>query len=292
MHGVPFSIARPGRAARAVLVLTAGALAGCGLQAPHRAATPAAGATQGSTPVLPGQAPLPGLEAQRVAVQRLARIGRPIYCGAGKRDLVALTFDDGPGPYSETVARELRDAGARATFFLVGRNIARFPQSPARERQRGAIGDHTMTHADLRALPRSEARTEIASGRSAALTAAGPPVDLLRPPYGRRNAWIDREARRQGMALIMWDLDSSDSRRSPPAAFHEISARVRRARAGSIVLMHEDRGQTVRALRSILPALKRRGLRAVTVPELLAADPPTRAQLARGKDGCRAARGR
>jgi peptidoglycan/xylan/chitin deacetylase (PgdA/CDA1 family) len=60
----------------------------------------------------------------------------------------------------------------------------------------------------------------------------------------------------------------------------------RNIRAGSIVLMHENRGQTIRALRGILPSLRRRGLRSVTVPELLAADPPTTAQLAAGRQGC------
>jgi hypothetical protein len=53
--------------------------------------------------------------------------------------------------------------------------------------------------------------------------------------------------------------------------------------------MHENRGQTVRAMRSILPALAKRHLRLVTVPELLAADPPTQAQLDKGVNGCKAA---
>jgi peptidoglycan/xylan/chitin deacetylase (PgdA/CDA1 family) len=89
------------------------------------------------------------------------------------------------------------------------------------------------------------------------------------------------------MAEILWDVDSTDSRVSPPADYREISATVRRnVRPGSIVLMHENRGQTIRALRGILPVLKRRGLRSVTVPELLAADPPTAAQLKAGRAGC------
>ncbi len=91
------------------------------------------------------------------------------------------------------------------------------------------------------------------------------------------------------MAEILWDVDSTDSRITPPASFHEISARVRKhAGPGSIVLMHENRGQTIRAMRSILPALKARHLRMVTVPELLAADPPSQAQLDTGIKGCKA----
>jgi peptidoglycan/xylan/chitin deacetylase (PgdA/CDA1 family) len=213
--------------------------------------------------------------------------GQPIFCGGRHRKLVALTFDDGPGPYTGIMLRQLREAGARATFFLVGRSVARFPQWPRRERALAAIGDHTMTHPNLPTLAFAAATAEIADGRTTALRAAGGPVDLFRPPYGSHDASIDREVRRRGMAEILWDVDSTDSRVSPPADFHDISAEVRRhVRPGSIVLMHENRGQTIRAVRSILPALERRGLRAVTVPELLAADPPSPAQLDAGVDGC------
>jgi peptidoglycan/xylan/chitin deacetylase (PgdA/CDA1 family) len=230
---------------------------------------------------------LPGRTAQDAAVKRFAAVGRPIRCGAGRRRLVALTFDDGPGPYTGNVLRELRRAGAHATFFVVGVSVQRFPQLMPRERKAAAIGDHTMTHPNLPTLTDAAARAEIAGGRAVALHEAGGPVDLFRPPYGSRTAAIDREVQREGMAQILWSVDSADSRRSPPADFHEIAARAgRNSRPGSIVLMHENRGQTVRALRAILPALKRRKLRTVTVPELLAADPPSPAQLAAGLRGC------
>ena len=230
---------------------------------------------------------LPGPAEQDAAVKRFAAVGRPIRCGGGRRRFVALTFDDGPGPYTDKVLGELRRAGAHATFFVVGDSVHRFPSSMRRERAAAAIGNHTMTHANLPMLTRAAARDEIAGGRGAALLAAGGPVDLFRPPYGSRTAAIDREVQSQGMAQILWSVDSADSRRAPPADFHEIAERAsHNSRPGSIVLMHENRGQTVRALRSILPALKRRRLRAVTVPELLAADPPSPAQLAAGQRGC------
>jgi peptidoglycan/xylan/chitin deacetylase (PgdA/CDA1 family) len=230
---------------------------------------------------------LPGPAEQDAAVKRFAAVGRPIRCGGGRRRFVALTFDDGPGPYTGKVLRELRRAGAHATFFVVGDSVHRFPWWMRRERAAAAIGDHTMTHPNLRTLSPAAARAEIEGGRATALHAAGGPVDLFRPPYGSRNAAIDREVQGQGMAQILWSVDSADSRRAPPADFHEIAERAsQNSRPGSIVLLHENRGQTVRALRSILPALKRRRLRAVTVPELLAADPPSPAQLAAGQRGC------
>lgn len=229
----------------------------------------------------------PSAADQRAAIEHYARAGRPIYCGARHGKLVALTFDDGPGPYTHIALRMLREAGERATFFVVGTSVKRYPRWPARERSLAAIGDHTMTHPNLRTLSFPAAMAEIQNGREAALGAAGAPVDLFRPPYGAHTEAIDRELGRDGMAEILWDVDSEDSRNSPPADFHEISANVRgKLRPGSIVLMHENRGQTIRALRAILPALARRGLRSVTVPELLAADPPSRAQLEAGSRGC------
>jgi peptidoglycan/xylan/chitin deacetylase (PgdA/CDA1 family) len=230
---------------------------------------------------------LPGQAAQQAELQRLARTGLPVYCGAPRGNLVALTFDDGPGPYTGLALRELRGAGARATFFLVSRSIASFPQWPRRESRLAAIGDHTETHPYLPGLAPTAAAAQIAGGRAAAQRAAGVAVDLFRPPYGARSPMVDQELRRDGLVDVLWSIDSTDSRVSPPSDYRAITAQVlHNIRPGAIVLFHENRGQTIRALRLILPALQRRGLRAVTVPELLAADPPSRALLHAGWSGC------
>jgi peptidoglycan/xylan/chitin deacetylase (PgdA/CDA1 family) len=261
-------------------------LAGCGGGSDEDTAPPT---TTRAVSTTPKPAPLPGAAAQAAAVTRFVRIGKPVYCGGGARRLVALTFDDGPGRYTPIVLRQLRKAGGRATFFLVGASIDRFPGTARTELEHAAIGEHSMTHANLPTLAPAAARAEIAGGKRKARAATGEPVRLFRPPYGSRTPALDREISRQGMANILWDVDSTDSRITPPASFHEISARVRmNTRPGSIVLMHENRGQTIRALRSILPALAKRRLKLVTVPELLAADPPTRAQLGKGRRGCKA----
>jgi peptidoglycan/xylan/chitin deacetylase (PgdA/CDA1 family) len=272
----------------AVAAVAALALAACAGGAPHSAGShivraPAARrARRSRASGRPVRA-----EQQLAAVRRFSRLGLPVFCGARRGHLVALTFDDGPGPYTHLVLRELRRAGAHATFFLVARSIARFPALPRRERAVGAIGDHTRTHPFLPALPPAAEIAEIAQGRAAAERAAGPPVDLFRPPYGARTPTVDAEVRREGMVEVLWDVDSEDSLVSPPRNFHAISAIVRRQiRPGSIVLMHDNRGQTVRALRAILPALRRRHLRAVTVPDLLAADPPSPAILRAAARGC------
>jgi peptidoglycan/xylan/chitin deacetylase (PgdA/CDA1 family) len=98
-------------------------------------------------------------------------------------------------------------------------------------------------------------------------------VRLFRPPYGARNARVDRISRRLGMIEVLWSIDSGDSMGNN---WRQIGREVlRNIRPGSVVLLHDNRGQTIRALRRlILPGIKKRGLIPVTVPELLMLDPP------------------
>src|SRR5581483_574374 len=166
------------------------------------------------------------------------------------------------------------------------RSIVRFPSLPRRELRFGVLGDHTATHADLGMLAPSGVRREIEGARLAIAEAGAGSVHLFRPPYGVHTAAVDALAHRDGLVEVLWSVDSGDSD-YPAEDFHQISRNVRHdVRPGAIVLMHENRGQTIRALRAILPWLDRRRLRAVTVPQLLAADPPTVGQLRRGRAGC------
>jgi peptidoglycan/xylan/chitin deacetylase (PgdA/CDA1 family) len=111
------------------------------------------------------------------------------------------------------------------------------------------------------------------------------PVELVRPPYGASDRRVERSVRSLGLVDVLWSIDSRDSE---GADWSQIAARVERfVRPGSIILMHENRGQTIRALRrAILPFLHARGFLPVSVPELLARDPPTHTQLAAGVNGC------
>lgn len=226
------------------------------------------------------------------ALRRVLLAGQPLYCAGRRGHLVALTFDDGPGPYTHLALRELRRAGARATFFLVGRSVVRFPQWPRRELRIGAVGDHTATHADLGRLDAAGVRREIAGGALAIAEAHGGRAKMFRPPYEVHPAAVDREAAREGLVEVLWDVDSGDSDTAPARDYRAIYRAVRAAiRPGSIVLMHENRGQTIRALRLLLPWMHRHGLRSVSVPELLAADPPSAAQLRGGAAACERRRG-
>ncbi len=217
-------------------------------------------------------------------IRRLIALGRPIYCAGPHGDEVALTFDDGPGPYTKLVLAKLRKHGVHATFFVVGRNIALVPGATRAERALGAVGDHTFTHPQLTAIAPSEAERQIVDTQAALERSSGGPVFLFRPPYGAHNAQVDSIARAHGLLEILWTVDSADSL---GANYAQIERNVIGGlRPGAIILMHENHGQTVRALIAIFAALRRKHLHAVSVPQLLTDDPPSAAQLHSAGGGC------
>jgi peptidoglycan-N-acetylglucosamine deacetylase len=219
------------------------------------------------------------------AVLHYAEIGRPVYCGGTKKKMAALTFDDGPGPYTApAVLHVLRKRHARATFFLVGRRIQVYPGIPMQEAELGAVGDHTWNHAELTGLDENAMKSEVEDAQTSIAQATKRPVTLFRPPYGARDGAVDREVASLGMVEVMWSLDSFDWQ---GGNWKELVARVLRdVRPGSIILMHDIHPNTIAAVWKLVPALHHLGYRLVTVPELLALDPPTDAQLQRGIDGC------
>jgi peptidoglycan/xylan/chitin deacetylase (PgdA/CDA1 family) len=217
-------------------------------------------------------------------IRRLAKLGLPIYCAGPRGSELAFTFDDGPGPYTHYAVKKLAQAHERATFFVVGRSMGFFPGWLPRELQVAAIGDHTSTHPVLPSLPPVDIASEIESTKELIEAQTGQRVYLFRPPYGALDPAVLKTARRLGLLTIVWTVDSRDSLGANWAGI------IRNVEAGmhpgAIILMHENRGQTIRALTTLLPALRRRGLRSVSLPELFATDPPSPAQVRRGTAGC------
>jgi peptidoglycan-N-acetylglucosamine deacetylase len=227
-----------------------------------------------------------GESAESPQVRRLMALGKPIYCAGRRGDEVALTFDDGPGTYTKLAIAKLRKHGVKATFFIVGRNIPLLPGAIREERALGAVGDHTFTHPLLTAIAPTLVESEIVRTQAAVERASGGPVFLFRPPYGAHDATIDSIARDHNLLEILWTVDSADSL---GANYAQIERNVIDGmHPGAIILMHENHGQTIRAMLSIFAALQRKHLRAVSVPRLLTDDPPSKAQVRAGGLGCAA----
>jgi len=231
--------------------------------------------------VLPGSArpnrPGDG-DSARNSFRALARSGLALYCGGRHGRYVALTFDDGPGPYTAPVLRILARAGARATFFVVGSRVAARPGLVAREALLGTVGNHTWDHPFLSRLGRRAVVGELLRTQAAVVRATGMRPLFFRPPYGIGTPAETAAVRALGIVDVRWSVDSGDSR--PGATTGSVVRTVLEGlRPGAIVLMHDAHPWTIAALPRILRAVRRRGLEPVTIPELVALDPPSHLQL-------------
>ena len=211
---------------------------------------------------------------------RLATFGEPVFCGAGTKPLIALTFDDGPGVLTPQALKHLRGHHAKATFFLVGKLLKEpsFAAIAAFEAARGmAFGNHTWSHVLVtHGSPALYAR-QISATSDVIHRATGQWPRLFRPPFGAHDHRLDAWLRSRGMLEILWSTDSLDSQGATTnKVLHTV---IRGIRPGAIILLHENRGTTETALPRILHIIAKRGLRAVTVPKLLTLDPPTEKQL-------------
>ena len=210
---------------------------------------------------------------QTRALKAAVRRGEPIYCGGGNANVVALTFDDGPGPFTETLLELLRRARAHATFFVVGNRLRDWPDAPHAESQLGAVGNHTWSHARLTDLPSWLVWAELLRTQYTAWQALGWKPRLFRPPYEMHDKATDAVVRSLGLVQVMWSATSGDDLLHPTRRSVARNV-IRELRPGAIVLMHDIHPWTIAAMPSILQAIRLRGLRAVSVPELLVLDPP------------------
>ena len=229
-------------------------------------------------------APLPSTAEQEASVNRLVQLGLPVFCAGTQNKYVALTFDDGPGPQTEQVLRLLARHGQRATFFVVGRQLTDYPQLPAVEARAGTVGDHTFNHIDVSRATPAARNFEMARTRQLLEAATGTPITLFRPPYGARDSNVDAQARALGLLQTTWNVDTQDSEGASAAGIQQLASEG--MKPGAIILMHENKPETLVALPRVLRTLQRRGYRSVTIPELLALNPPSDQQVRAGFQGC------
>jgi peptidoglycan/xylan/chitin deacetylase (PgdA/CDA1 family) len=189
----------------------------------------------------------------------------PRFQGSRHRKRVALTFDDGPSAYTPRILKVLRRKHAKGTFFEIGAQVPGLASTSRSVIDSGSeLGNHSLHHESY------PGRASMAETNRRIKSATGFEPCLFRPPDGAWNPRVVADARRIGMATIIWDVDPGDwSRPGSDAIYSRV---VSHARPGSIVVMHDgggDRGETVAALPRIITTLRRRGYRFVTVTKLL-----------------------
>ncbi|OKH24654.1 polysaccharide deacetylase family protein [Chroogloeocystis siderophila] len=185
--------------------------------------------------------------------------------------VIALTFDDGPSPYTLQVLNILKQNNIKATFFWIGKSLQSHQQIAKQVVANGeAIGNHTWHHWQYLMKPNIAAQ-EIESTANLIYKITGVRTSLFRPPYGLLNNGVADYARQKRYVIVMWSVDPQDYRykTSPQQLVNRIIPKIQ---PGSIVLMHDgggNRSATVQALPQIISQLKQQGYRFVTVPQLL-----------------------
>jgi peptidoglycan/xylan/chitin deacetylase (PgdA/CDA1 family) len=182
---------------------------------------------------------------------------------------VALTFDDGPGPYTDRLLQILKDNDAKATFFLIGNKVAANPAGAKRIADAGMeIGSHTWEHPNMATIPPEDIAGQFSRANDAITAATGRTPTLYRPAGGLSSEAVRQTAARFGLAEILWDVIPFDwANDSNTAATRYMLMTY--IKPGSVVLFHDTYSSTVDLVYQFIPVLKANGYRLVTVSELL-----------------------
>jgi peptidoglycan-N-acetylglucosamine deacetylase len=213
-----------------------------------------------------------------VFVQGSGLFARPILAVEAARagNRVAITFDDGPdATHTRPILELLERGGHRATFFVIGKRAEAAPELLAEMVRRGhGLGNHSYEHAHTTPF-RHPARLAADLARAQEVMArAGARVRFFRAPIGLLSPRVAEAARRTGLTMVGWSASARDGRAATTA--DEAAARlIAAARPGAILVLHDavERGArapvAAAALARLLESLAARGLRSVTLDELI-----------------------
>ena len=198
-----------------------------------------------------------------------------------RRDVVALTFDDGPSlETTPRILEILRAEGVRATFFVLGKHAERHPELVEQIVRDGhELGNHGYDHGILAFAGATEVHRQLQRTERLLRRAGGPPVRVFRAPHGFRSPFVARTARRLGYITCAWSAGVFDT--AKPGADVIVARSTKALKPGAILLLHDadgwgddDRSQTAEALPGIIAAARGRGLEFLTMSEVAALDPP------------------
>ncbi|USR92409.1 polysaccharide deacetylase family protein [Phormidium yuhuli AB48] len=196
------------------------------------------------------------------------QIVRSLPLAPGDR-AIALTFDDGPGPYTAPILDILREQNIRASFFVLGRVLSTYPELLQRIVADGHIlGNHTWSHPYL-VKSHALANQEIEQTAELIYQYTRVRTQLFRPPGGFLNNALTPYAAAQNYAITLWSVDSSDYVLPREGIIERV---VNGIHPGAIVLLHDGGGprhHTVAALPVIIKQLREQGYEFVTVTELM-----------------------
>ena len=203
--------------------------------------------------------------------------GRILWRGPRSLRAIALTFDDGPNePYTTRVLEILESFGVKASFFMIGENVERFPEAARRVAREGhEIANHGYDHRVLPLRGPGHIRGQIARTSEAIERSTGSRPAYFRAPHGWRNPWLGRAARQAGCLPVSWTLGVWDTSRPGAGAITERT--LHGLSNGCVVLLHDGRGtehgtdssQLVEALPFIIRGAREAGYRFLSISEMV-----------------------
>lgn len=179
--------------------------------------------------------------------------------------MIALTFDDGPGKYTDTLLNYLEKYNSAATFFVVGSNVEKYADTLARADKLGCeIGNHTWDHVNLTAVSAEQGRDSVEKTSEAVKSVIGKPTYIYRPCFGAYNSQV---LENMLQPAIMWSIDTLDWKTMNAQSTYDNV--INNVYDGAIVLMHDIHQPTVEAMSRLIPKLVEDGWQLVTVSELM-----------------------
>jgi peptidoglycan/xylan/chitin deacetylase (PgdA/CDA1 family) len=193
-------------------------------------------------------------------------LGRTDWKGRTDTNAVALTFDDGPGPDTDSILDTLGELNLRAAFFVVGQQVERYPSIARRILAEGhEIGNHSLSHPNFLSQSSARTREQLARTQRIIEDATGVTASLARPPYGVKTPSYFTAARALGLRIVQWSVAGFDWK--PLTAERVASHVLGGARPGAIVLLHDadsegkrNRRATMASIPIIADGLHARGL--------------------------------
>jgi peptidoglycan/xylan/chitin deacetylase (PgdA/CDA1 family) len=204
-----------------------------------------------------------------VVAAREGEDGDPDHVDCGRLKCVALTFDDGPTPFTDRLLQVLTAANAKATFFLIGNKVAADPAAARRIADAGMeIGNHTWEHPNMTTIPAQDIPAQLSRASQAIAAATGRTPQLYRPAGGVSDDAVRAEAAKQHLAEVLWDVIPFDwiNDSNTAATMYMLKTQIT---PGSVVLLHDTYSSTVDAVYQFLPVLAANGYHLVTVSHLL-----------------------
>lgn len=193
-----------------------------------------------------------------------AVLPRRVYMTHGPRAsrAVCLTFDDGPHPeLTPRLLDLLADLEVVATFFVIGKQVEKYPEVVRRIVQEGhGIGNHTYSHPQRQALTTQGAAVEVTRSAEVIAQIAGTTPSLFRPPRGQVTARDLWRLWREGLTTVLWNVDPKDYKTASADELREWF-RARELTGGDLVLFHDTHPTALQILPELVASARARGLR-------------------------------